>query len=169
MVESGVHDAILSQYHASLGMLRQAVELCPEDLWVSPAYRNRFWHIAYHAAFCTHLYAQPSHAAFRAWSKHVPDTEFLGGRPGAPNETGALTEPYSKADVLEYITLCSTEVDASIPTIRFDDPSGFFWLKFNKIELQFYNLRHLQHHIGQLADRLRNGVGIGLPWLVSGC
>ncbi len=38
---------------------------------------------------------------------------------------------------------------------RLDADSGFYWLPFNKFELQLYNIRHIQHHTGQLTDRLR--------------
>lgn len=39
-------------------------------------------------------------------------------------------------------------------TVDLDAPSGFFWLPFNKLELQLYKTRHVQHHAGQLIDRL---------------
>lgn len=38
---------IKSQYHASLEMLRQAIEECPESLWHRPEDKNPFWHTAY--------------------------------------------------------------------------------------------------------------------------
>ena len=62
-------------------MFRNAAELCPEDLWFSTEYRNRFWHIAYHFVFYTQLYVQPSEGDFQAWSKHVPNSNCLGPRP----------------------------------------------------------------------------------------
>lgn len=167
MEESAIREAILRQYRASLAMLRQAVELCPEDLWLSAAYHNRFWHIAYHAAFYTHLYAQTSEAAFRPWPKHRPDSQYLGPRPWAPNEPRVIGDPYAKADVLDYLTLCDGEIEANIPAIRLEDASGFYWLKFNKLELQFYNIRHLQHHTGQLTDRLRNASDRRVDWVIS--
>jgi hypothetical protein len=167
MEESAIRNAMLSQYRASLAMLRQAIELSSDDLWFSTAYHNRFWHIAYHAVFYTHLYVQTSEAAFRPWAKHVPDSQYLGPRPWAPNEPRRIPEPYAKPDVLEYLNLASDEVEANVPGLRLEDESGFYWLKFNKLELQFYNIRHLQHHTGQLADRLRTANGIGLPWVGS--
>jgi len=54
-----IRQVIQSQYGASLDMLKQAVEKCPVSLWDDRRYRNRFWHIAYHALFYTHLYRQP--------------------------------------------------------------------------------------------------------------
>jgi hypothetical protein len=35
----------------------------------------------------------------------------------------------------------------------------------NKLGVQFYNIRHIQHHVGQLEDRLRIGAGIGVRWI----
>ncbi len=45
--------------------------------------------------------------------------------------------------------------------------SGFFWLPFGKLELQFYNIRHLQHHTGELFERL-GAVGVTLDWVGRG-
>jgi hypothetical protein len=167
MDQSAVREPILNQYRASLAMLRQAVELCTDELWLASTYRNRFWHIAYHAAFYTHLYVQPSEAEFRAWAEHVPDSQYLGARPWAPDEPRKIPPPYPKPDVLDYLTLCSTEVERNVPATDLEAPSGFYWLKFNKLELQFYNLRHLQHHTGQLADRLRAVMDTGVNWVIS--
>ena len=36
---------------------------------------------------------------------------------------------------------------------------------FNKMELQLYNLRHLQHHTGQLAARLRTAANLAVTWV----
>jgi uncharacterized damage-inducible protein DinB len=34
-------------------------------------------------------------------------------------------------------------------------PAGFEWLSFTRSELPLYNLRHVQHHTGQLSAFLR--------------
>jgi hypothetical protein len=145
-------------------MLGQAIEVCPEDLWLASDYRNRSWHIAYHAVFYTHFYVQDSQADFRAWAKHQADSQYLG----PPNEGPALVRPYSRAEVLEYHKLCCAEVEARVPRLELSAPSGFYWLPFNKMELQLYNIRHLQHHTGQLADRLRAVARVGIDWVRSG-
>jgi hypothetical protein len=165
MDDSNIRESILRQYRAGLDMLTQAVELCPEDLWLSNQYRNRFWHIAYHAAFYTHLYVQPSEADFRPWSKHVPNSNYLGPHPWAKSEPFQIPEPYAMPDVQEYLKLCGNEVAQQVPVVRLEDSSGFSWLPFNKLELQFYNIRHLQHHTGQLIERLRTARDIGVGWV----
>ena len=145
-------------------MLGNAIELCPEDLWFSTEYRNRFWHIAYHSLFYTHFYLQPSEGDFQPWSKHVPNSNYLGHGPSAKNEPFQIPEPYAKSDIQEYAELCLAEVEKQVPLIRVEDSSGFSWLPFDKLELQFYNIRHLQHHTGQLIERLRTAAGLGVAW-----
>ena len=65
-----IKEIIKSQYYASLEMLRQAIEKCPETLWGSAEYTNQFWHVAYHVIFYTHFYLHPSEAEFVPWEKH---------------------------------------------------------------------------------------------------
>jgi hypothetical protein len=45
--------------------------------------------------------------------------------------------------------------------------SGFSWYRMSKLEHQFVNLRHIQHHAAQLADRLRSAAGVGIKWVAS--
>lgn len=165
MADLDILQSIARQYRAPLAMLGQAVELCPESLWLSPDYPNRYWHIAWHALFYTHLYLQPSEAEFRPWAKHRKDSQYLGPRPWAPADTLPVVEPYTKADAIEYLDWCRAEVDLRVPALDLAAPSGFSWLPFSRLEVQFYNIRHLQHHTGQLADRLRTAAGIGLAWV----
>ena len=49
-----LRSVLKSQYHASLAMLRQALERCPEDLWYSQEQVNSFWQTAYHTLFFAH-------------------------------------------------------------------------------------------------------------------
>ena len=43
--------------------------------------------------------------------------------------------------------------------------SGFDWLPFNKLELQFYNIRHIQQHTGELCERLGTVGDIEVDWV----
>lgn len=160
-----IQETIQSQYQAALEMLRQAIVDCPAALWDDPARRNRFWHVAYHALFYTHLYLQPVEGDFTPWEKHKENYQFMGPLPWPPHEEPEIGEPYSQADVLAYLDLCRTQVIEQIPALNLDDgASGFSWLPFGKLELQFYNLRHLQHHAGELCDRL-GAANIDVEWV----
>ena len=160
-----IAEPLMKQYRAPLEMLGQAIDLCPESLWYSAEYHNRFWHVAYHALFYTHLYLHPTEAELVPWPKCRPSYNFLGASPFPPFEKPKIETPYEKADLLEYLEICRKEVAARVPELDLEAPSGFDWIPLNKLELQVYNIRHLQHHTGQLADRLRNVAGVGVPWV----
>jgi hypothetical protein len=157
---------IQSQYHAALDMLDEAIRACPPDLWTDPSFTNAFWHVAYHALFYTHLYLQQSGQTFVAWHQHRDQYEFLGDRlPWPPHERPNIGAPYTKEEVLDFMAFCRQEVDRQVPAVDLEAGSGFDWLPFGKLELQFYNIRHLQHHTGQLSERLRTGAAIGMRWV----
>ena len=40
-----------SQYRSALAMLREAIELCPDEIWEGGGYTNACWQQAYHALF----------------------------------------------------------------------------------------------------------------------
>jgi hypothetical protein len=43
--------------------------------------------------------------------------------------------------------------------------SGFYWLPFDKLELQFYNIRYLQQHTGELCERLGAHGELQVQWV----
>ena len=162
MDSSGV---IGSQYLAALEMLRQSVVKCPETLWDSPDDKTTFWHIAYHALFYTHLYLQDSEQQFTPWAKHRQQYQFIGQLPWPPHSPPQIGEPYDKETVLEYLAFCQRQVAESVPQLDLEAGSGFGWLPFGKFELQFYNIRHLQQHTGELMERLGTRANIEVNWV----
>jgi len=148
---------IRSQYLAALEMLGRAVERCPDALWHDPADAAPFWRVAYHALFYTHLYVQPAEADFRPWDKHRDPAAQLG--------EPLAGEPYSREDLLAYLDFCRREVDAQTAQLDPHAASGFYWLPFDKLELQFYTIRHIQHHAGELMERLGSRAGIEIDWV----
>ena len=96
---------IRSQYLATLEMLKNAIEKCPDALWNDPADKNKFWHLAYHALFYTHLYLQPTEQDFKPW-----------GEQHAPRQLSETADhPYSKQEMLEYLAFCQQQVIEQVP------------------------------------------------------
>jgi hypothetical protein len=158
--------AILTQYLAALEMLKQTVVKCPPALWDEPSDKNKFWHITYHALFYTHLYLQVSESEFKAWAKHREHYQFLGPLPWPPHEPPSIGQAYDKEDLLAYLEVCQAQVKEIVPLLDLEAAaSGFSWQPFGKLELQLYNLRHLQHHIGELMERLGTRAAIEVDWL----
>lgn len=156
---------IISQYLAALEMMKQVVSKCPDDVWRNPSHTNQFWHIAYHALFYVHLYLQPEETNFTPWVKSRPNLNFMGQLPWPPHDKVALGEPYSQNEVLEYLALCQQEVQTQTSNLNIEAPSGFSWIPLSKLELQFYNIRHLQLHVGELAERLWVEARVEVGWV----
>jgi hypothetical protein len=160
-----------SQYHASLAMLKETLEKCPEDMWMSKEEVNAFWQVAYHTLFFAHLYLQPDEAAFRPWRDHqsnVQNEDGIAGPPDPNSKLPLIPEPYTKAQVLEYLSICDGMVDEAVDAF---DPlrpdSGFHWYKVSKLEHQIINIRHIQVGAAQLAGRLRSRLNVGVSWVGS--
>ncbi len=160
-----IHDVIVSQYLASLEMLGQAIRACPDALWNSPDDKTKFWHVAYHALFYTHLYLQDSEQDFKPWSRHRAEYQYIGPLPYPPHALPTNGDPYDKDAVLEYMVFCQAQAAERVPQLQLEAGSGFDWLPFGKLELQFYTIRHIQQHAGELMERLGSRAGIELRWV----
>ena len=156
-------EVAISQYRASLAMLEQAINECPDAMWDAAEPPNRFWQVAYHTLFYVHLYLQESLDHFQPWAKHRDKYEALGHAPD-PGEAPHV-EPLSKEDVLEYLAFCRQEVTDQVAALDLERESGFHWLPFDKMELQFYNIRHLMLHTGELCERLGTRAQIDVNWV----
>jgi hypothetical protein len=161
-------EVIQSQYRASLAMLEQVVQKYPEELWTDTGQKNPAWLLAYHALFYTHLYIHPSEGDFVPWEKFRPEIQFMGPTPYPPHDIPDYGEPYTRDEILSYIRLFGDGIAAWVDSLDLHGPSGFDWLPMSKIELQFYNIRHLMQHTGELAERLWVEAGIETGWVGKG-
>lgn len=140
-------DAMKGQYHASLTMLREAIEKCPDEVWEGGGHPRTFRRIVYHALFYTDLYLRKDYASFKPWHGHTEDAAELWDEP-APGG-------YSKAEMLEYWAVVNGAVDAEVDACDFTRAEcGFDWYKLPKLDHMWMNIRHLEHHVGQLCERL---------------
>jgi len=154
-----IKEVIKSQYLASLEMLKNAITQCPESMWIDPEPKNKFWHIAFHSLFYTHLYLQHAEKDFTPFKS-------MGHLSWETKDEQKIRKPYSRDEILTYLEFCQEEVKGCLSRLDLDsDESGFHWLPFNKLELQFYNIRHLQLHTGELCERLGVTAGVDIDWV----
>ena len=149
-----IREGMVNQYLASLSMMEEFIDVCPENLWADTNYVNQFWHICYHALFYIHLYLYNSLKEFEPWEKHERGAENLD------EDRLAL----SKKHLAEFLCFCR---DLSVERINKIDLlacSTFPWFKYETITRLAYSLRHFQHHIGQISDRLRNNASVDVVW-----
>jgi uncharacterized damage-inducible protein DinB len=81
-----------------------------------------------------------------------------------------VDQPYDKQTLEGYLDHCHAKAKQAIAAeteATLEGPSGFEWLKFSRIEAHFYNIRHIQHHTGQLGATLRRQGSEGVQWIPS--
>jgi hypothetical protein len=170
-VSETLRAVLKSQYHASLAMLREGIERCTDDMWLSTEQINAPWQIAYHTLFFTHLYLQPNEAAFRPWEQHQANVQNPDGFTGPPDPNSTLPlipEPYTKEQVLQYWDVCDRMVDEAVDAFDpLSEDSGFSWYPVSKLEHQIVNIRHIQIGASLLGARLRATLNVGVQWVGS--
>lgn len=149
--------AVTSQFDAALLMLARSVELFDDGLWLAPVGTRAAWEVAFHTAAYTSLYSSRSMEdnVHPAWAG--PFSHSLGRRPEPPHDPVDPGLPLDRGQVAGFIRDTRAKVHAAIAAETPETlagPSGFPWVPFSRAELHLYNLRHVQHHTGQLAALL---------------
>jgi hypothetical protein len=160
-----LHAVLKSQYHACLAMLQEAIDNCPSEMWSSVRYVRPCWQIAYHTLYYADLYLRPSEAKFTPWELHRHEHHRFVG----PDEIFITLEPFTPLEVTAYLHDLDARVDELVDRLDLSaSESGFPRYQMSKYEHQLVSLRHIQHHLGQLSDRLRQDAGFGVRWVGSG-
>jgi hypothetical protein len=155
-----VRSALKGQYRSALAMLRDAIERCPDELWVSGEHPRNVWRIAYHALFFAHFYMMPSDADFVPWAQHREQANFLEELPWPPHGMPEVADPYTQAELAAYARELDAMVDAGIDRLDLDaETCGFWWYKMPKLDHVILSIRHVQDHAGQLAELVRPTAG----------
>jgi hypothetical protein len=155
-----IKEIIKSQYHSSIRMIKETVENCPDELWNNPDDKNKFWHTAFHALFYTHFYLHVREEDYVPWEKHRDEAVSL-----TPEDGGTEVMPYTRSEIMEFIDFLKGEIDPMVDKLDLEGESGFHWKPCNKMEFQFEIIRHLQHHTGELADRICKNTDAELNWV----
>ena len=149
---------LASQYLAGLAMLKGCVENYDEHLWQDRAkYKVAAGQIAYHTAFFTNIYLSPSRRTAVRWAREVPRMENLGN----PVASGELLSRADIAEFVDHIVLCLPKY---LGTISVDSDCWPDWYSLSQLEFHINNLRHMQHHVGQLIERHRLIKPLSVPW-----
>lgn len=164
-----LREIITNQYEASLRTIDRCLELCPDDLWDAPVVRYPFSQTAFHTLFFADYYLEPSPESFREQAYHREHEEFFGDY-----EQMQDREPvslYDRSDLRDYLQYCRQKAIDTIASESVEElasPARFPRRSFSRAELHLYNMRHIQHHAGQLIMRLRLHGDFDIPWYGSG-
>ena len=151
--------ALWPQFGATIDTLDDALVDCPAPLWHGRLWSDHsdaplppefaeFWYVAYHTLFWLDLYLSGSAEGF------APPAPFTLAE---LDPEGALPErPYTKDELRAYLAFTRQKADATIGALtdeRAREHVEFPWARgraFSYLELQLYNMRHVQEHAAQL-------------------
>lgn len=153
MMEVAWNAILWRQFGGAIDMLHDAIDACPDELWDRCMWRegpneaaySKVWNVVYHVLFWLDLYLSGSVEGF------VPPPPFgldeLDPRGLLPQH------PYSKKELEAYLYHCRQKCRATIGGMT-DESAGqvctFAWGQLTYLELQLYNMRHVQEHAAQL-------------------
>lgn len=160
-MQTTINSALWPQFGAAIEVLEKAIVACPDSLWRArlwdtssdhemPLEFAEFWFLSYHAIFWLDLYLTGD-----------PEESFA---PPAPfdwievdRDWVVPEQPYSKADLLDYLSATYRKCHDTLANLS-DEQAGrtieYAWTQgqpASYLELQLYNMRHVQEHAAQLS------------------
>jgi hypothetical protein len=141
------------QFGATLHMLRESIENCPEQVWTKGLRGAAFWHLAYHTIFFLDFYLHKREADFTLPPFHRENIWRLAAGTDTSEPFVPPGEPYTKTTLLEYLQDVRKRAQPILAELTDDDltaPSPVPWHTIQRGDFLLNNLRHAQHHIGQL-------------------
>jgi uncharacterized damage-inducible protein DinB len=159
-VDTTLKTIIWRQFGAAIDMLENAMDCCPEPLWGDRTKRPEFWYVAFHTLFFIDLYLSESDVGFSPPEPFTLDEM---------DERGLMPERvYTKEELQKYLAYgrekCRTTIVAMTEK-KANRRCGFEWLDLSVEELLLYNMRHVQHHAGQLNMMLRQNIDSAPSWV----
>src|SRR5579863_6021255 len=137
-------------------MLENAIRECPEEAW------QDIWYIAYHTLFFLDYNMSESAEGF------APPPPFTLDE---LDPAGILPErPFTKEELLGYLEHGRRKCRARIEAMTEEEAGercGFERPDVTCVELLLYNMRHVQHHAGQLNLILRQRIDSAPRWVVK--
>ncbi|MHA2099640.1 MAG: DinB family protein [Candidatus Kariarchaeaceae archaeon] len=148
------------QFGATIDMLENAMQACPDEHWGDRKQHMEFWYITYHALFWLDLYLSDSVKEF------TPPTPFTLDE---LDPAGILPERvYTKDELHSYLEhgrkKCRETIDA-LTDEKVNQRCRFEWIEGSVAEVLLYNLRHVQHHAAQLNLILRRSINSAPRWV----
>ena len=120
----------------------------------------------HHSLFYTALYLSSENEPV-LWEKCKWNYQEMTKEEWEP-DFDPVTCAYSKAELLDFIAWLRTRLHSCFEDASAELPSTFSWISLSRLELHIYNLRHLQHHTGQLSERIKMFTGFGTGWVGKG-
>ena len=154
---TSIREAIWNQFGASLDMLENAINMCPNEHWDTEL---NFWYTSYHCIFWTDYYLTTEPNKFEP-PKPFTLSEF-DPTSKKPDRT------YTKTELISYLRHCrqkASQLISGMTTEKLNERWINDYKNFSVLEILMYNNRHVQHHSAQLNLLLRQTICNAPAWV----
>jgi hypothetical protein len=157
-MSSFIQTELWKQFAATLNMLAESIATCPDLTWETDM---RFSKMVYHSLFFLDYYLTKEPVGFTqpknfTYSEFEEEPEFI---------------IFTKKELLVYLGQCKIKAEDFIFSLE-DAEMKKRWINesrsmdFSMLEILLYNLRHVQHHVGQLNLLLRESCHSAPEWIL---
>lgn len=154
-------DILKRHLRATVRMMTNAIELCPDALWDKPVAAGAppVWKQIYHALYWFHEW-------MRDWAAPL-DLPAYHSEPALPLKEGGRV--VTRQEMLDFATRVNRTADALLEPVRTDADlltEGVQWRKtWTMADRMLAEVRHVQHHVGYLNATLRAGGAPAVEWI----
>lgn len=153
-------DVCRNGYLAVFQMIGEAVHNCPVEAWDDRAVEAPFWQQAYHTLWGLDFYLGEDPSTTTCPTAIDFDSRALAYREGpAPG----------KEEILDYLAAVREKglaFAAKLTAEQLESENPFGWTGPTVAHRLFYNIRHAQHHLGQMNSILARHGADSAEWVV---
>jgi hypothetical protein len=162
-----------NQFGASIDMFANLIAMWPDSYW---NLTNKVYYLSYHTFLFLDYYLTIPPTNYTA---PLPFTMISPAKvPPYAIDDLLPTRLYTQKELIDGLQICRQKckqvifslTEESMHRLWIDQPddiAGGSTLKYSVLEILLYNLKHVQHHVGQLNLLLREETGQAADW-VSG-
>lgn len=169
------HTTLWKNFAAAIDMLDNIIAICPEEIWAKD---KQVYYMSYHVTIFLDYYLTSPVKDFKPLLSYtLADPDQL---PEGAVDDVLPSRFYSKEELRNALAISREKCKQLVLSTPADEFSKR-WISDEEIELHglcpslvvnytvleilFYNLRHVQHHVGQLNLLLRQRANLAADWI----
>ena len=148
-----IKKVLQSQYDKCFHIFQETIKNYDKEIWFDEKnYKTPAWQITYHAIFYANIYCSPTEKDIVHWQKEIKHYRDFK-KMDEYRKNGEVIEPYSITDMGEYLEFLKDKVPMYLDSINPEERCWPFWYDESQLEFHINNLRHIQHHLGEIIER----------------
>jgi hypothetical protein len=157
-------EVLQKQYTKCFSILKNVIDSYDEVIWTNNSdYKTPAWQIVYHAIFYANIYCSSSEIDIVQWPKSRNDYHDLKKMHELIKNKEIKLILFTKEEMLEYAQFVENKIPIYLIKMKPEEKCWPFWYNESQLEFQLNNLRHIQHHIGEIIER--HDIKIDLPYI----